>query len=136
MLRLGIGSSKAQQILAAAENAAAGDELCQDLRLSAFEALCEAEDVRGLSFTASSSCLDPDPVGKVCLTKDPRPEHEDASRMFMWDLQDQLTALGLRPFFSSTGASQHSLGSDNRKEPDESLNYKRKTQCCAVHAME
>ena len=71
------------------------------------------------------SSTDPDPIGNVTLTKDPRLAHERAGSTFLDDLHHSLGRIGLFRSFCMSGKTMYPLGPGREKEPEGSLSYHR-----------
>ncbi len=101
--------------------------LLTQVRRSAFEAISEAEDRRGLSFTFDPADLDPDPLGTVTLTADHTIPHERAARGMGRRIIFTLYHLGVDPdMYQDSGSGRFTFGPGRYKEPDDSFQCHRR----------
>ena len=102
-----------------------GSVLVSDVRLSHFDSISEYLDEHGFSFTSHDTSSQPDPIGSICLTKEPSLPHEMAHGAVVAALWTQLVLAGLDGHFMLCGLRAFPFGPGRRKEADASPAFKR-----------
>ncbi len=104
-------------------------ELLRGVTRSMWEAICEVEQRRGLSFTWNPDDPSPDPLGVITMTADPSMPHESATRHLEHELLSFLSFLGLMGMVSIRGSASYDFGPGRKKEPDASYQFCRESPC-------